>query len=382
MGLLATRGIRDGVVKSAGQHCPNCGAELAQSLLHGRVTHLCPHGHGRAFSASSVRAWIVDDFQVDFGLTLEKGKNGTRGCPRCHKQFMLSRFYRLPIEHCRHCSLVWLSDGLLERMPLRPEREREHAGAGVSIPVKMRFDPGVETVDDLCSPFEGVRYGKETPWGTLGLAIAFALFTAAFWFLGYPDYFVSVPREPFRYFGLPLVLALFTHADWSHLFGNGYFLFVAGSVLESHTGWKRYLILFFSCAVGARIAHAASSDAGSLGASGAISGIVIALVATQPKAYYILRPGGSLLGVPVLGNLCAVSFRVPIWAWAFAWFGLDLFLISQKGVLADGVSHAAHLGGAVLGAMLASQPYFQGPEAGPARKPAPRSAKKAVAYHK
>jgi membrane associated rhomboid family serine protease/Zn-finger nucleic acid-binding protein len=365
MGSAATSLIKSAGKLQNNQHCPNCGSILAQSILHGRTTQLCPRGHGRAYSASTLRAWIVDDYQVDFGLTLEKNKKGRRCCPRCNKQFLLSRFYQLPIEHCSGCSLVWLTDALLERMPLKPECDREHSGSSVPIPLTLRLRPGVEAVDDIYSPFEGVRRGKETPWATLALVLAFAAFSYAFWYLGEPGYFVALPREPFRYFGLPLLLATFTHTDWPHLFGNAYFLLMAGTVVESHLGWRRFLALFVVCAVGARIAHALNTGVGSLGASGAISGIVIALVATQPKAFYSYRPLGSVLSTPLLGDLFTVSLRVPIWLWAFAWFGFDLFLMSLESWYHDGVGHAAHLGGAVLGALLASHPFFQGPELAP-----------------
>ncbi len=378
MALPCTQLVKQGADAPGTQYCPNCRAILVQSLVHGRMTHTCPKGHGRAYSASSVRAWIAEDYQVDFGLMLEKGKTGTRDCSRCHKRFKLSRFYGLLVEHCHGCSLVWLNDGLAARMPFRPEREREHAGSSVHIPVKVKFDPGLEVVEDLYSPFEGVRYGEHTAWATLCLAFAFALLTACFWYLDEPSWFIAAPREPLRYFGLPLLLSIFAHADLPHLFGNCYFLFVAGSVLESNLGWKRYLTLFGCCAVGARIAQAFNTDLGSIGASGAVSGVVIALVATQPKAFYVFRPWGTFLGTPLLGNLVTLSLRVPIWLWAFCWFGLDFYLMTRKGSY-DGVGHAAHLGGAVAGAFLASQPYFQGPHAPPKKNQKAKKPKRLLA---
>lgn len=347
--------------------CPNCRGPLAQMLEHGRTTHLCPRGHGRAVSASTVRAWVVDEFQLDFGEALARGKGHDRPCPKCKKQFSLSRFYKLPIEHCQNCALVWLTDGLMERMPFRPARERERASTSVRLPVEVKFDPNLEAMKELYSPFEGVKRGTHMPLATVGLILACLVVTYIWWALERPDCFVSYPREPQRYFGLPLLLSLFTHNSWAHFLGNSYFLFVAGSVLESNLGWRRFLALFFLCGFGAKVAQALNTDIGSVGASGAISGVIVALVATQPRALYALRP--SFFGVPLLGNIFTVSLKVPVWLWAFVWFGFDLYAMGQQmqGHAFDNVGHAAHLGGAVLGALLASQAFFQEEKPGKAR---------------
>lgn len=365
--LAARREPYVAAFKEAGLcRCPNCRSALAQTLEHGRIAHLCPRGHGRALSASTVRAWVVDDFQPDFGDSLARGNPGARACPRCQKQFLLTKFYRLPIEHCRSCSLVWLTDGLMERLPLRPAKERERSSASIRLPVEVKFDPNLELAKELYSPFEGVRRGPAHPAATVALILLCLAVTYTWWALGRPEYFVSQPREPFRYFGAPMLLALFTHANWAHFVGNSYFLFIAGSVLESNLGWKRFLALYFTCALGAELVSALVSPGGGIGASGAISGVVVALVATQPKASYALRP--SLFGVPLLGNLFTVSLKIPVWLWAFVWFGFDLYAMGQQMQgRGDGIGHAAHIGGAVLGALLASQEYFQEPQ-----KPATR----------
>lgn len=332
--------------------CPNCRSPLAELIQHGRKACVCPRGHGRAVSASAARAWVVDEFQADFGEALTRGKENGRACPRCKKQFLLTRFYRLPLEHCRGCDLVWLTDGLMERMPFRPEKERERASSSVRLPVEVKFDPNLEAVKELYSPFEGVRRGPHPPVATLGLILACLLVTYAWWALGRPEAFVSYPREPLRFLGAPLILSLFTHGSWGHFLGNSYFLFVAGTVLESNVGWRRLLALFFLTGLAAELAHALHGPHGGIGASGAISGVVVALVATQPNATYALRP--SLFGVPLLGSLFTVSLKVPVWLWAFVWFGFDVYAMGR----ADGVGHAAHLGGAVLGALLASLMFF------------------------
>ncbi len=348
--------------------CPNCGTALAKLIEHGRTVLRCPRGHGRALSDYALRSWVVDEFQDDFASALHRGRPDRRPCPRCKKPLSLSTFYRLPIEHCRPCALVWVSDSLLERLPLRPEKERERAGSKMHLPVEVRFDPNLESVKEFYSPFVNVKKGKEHPYATVGIILLCLMVTYSWWALGRPDAFIAEPRNPFRLFGAPMLAALFTHSNWAHFLGNSYFLFSAGSLLESHIGWKKFLALFFLCGFASTAAHGYFQPNGLLGASGAISGVIIALVATQPEGSFALRP--SLLGVPLLGSLFTITIKLPIWLWAFGWFGFDLYAMGQQlQGQGDNVAHAAHLGGALLGALMAGLAFSD------AESPAPKRVK-------
>src|SRR5262245_1964959 len=85
--------------------------------------------------------------------------------------------------------------------------------------------------------------------------------------------------------GLPvyvtLLTAMFMHGGWAHLLGNMLFLWIFGDNVEDALGHVRYLVFYLLCGVLASLAHVGSTYAlgsnpyvPSLGASGAISGVL------------------------------------------------------------------------------------------------------------
>jgi membrane associated rhomboid family serine protease len=287
--------------------------------------------------ASSLREWLVDDQRLEFGLTLKRGTRSLLPCPRCRNSLCRSKFSAATIHHCLACSLIWLPPAEAAKMPLRPERGWEQGN------------------DWPSASLEGIKWGPHPPLATLALLSCFLLISYLLWKREIPDYLVCFPRDPLRYFGLPLALSLFTHGSLAHLAGNAYFLLHAGSALETHLGWQKLLLLFFLSGLGAKLSQALFTDMGSLGASGAVSGVLVALAASQPNALYVFRPTAFLRGVPVL-SLLAVSIRIPIWLCVAAWFGWDAFAMGYfQGEAASGVGHAAHLGGGLTGALLSLQ---------------------------
>ena len=151
---------------------------------------------------------------------------------------------------------------------------------------------------------------------------------------------------------LTLFTSMFMHGGWAHLGGNMLFLWIFGDNIEDRLGHVRYLVFYLVCGVIASLAHVfttyafATSEASllvpSLGASGAISGVL--------GGYILLHPSRSV-GV-ILFN---VITRVPAWVAIGMWFAFQL--ISSLGVLGGGtqqggVAYAAHVGGFIAGLVL------------------------------
>src|SRR5215212_4613572 len=92
---------------------------------------------------------------------------------------------------------------------------------------------------------------------------------------------------------LTLLTSMFMHGGFMHLFGNMLFLWIFGDNLEDRIGHARYLVFYLLCGVLASLAHvfttAAFSEGGSgllvpsLGASGAISGVLGGYVLLFPR---------------------------------------------------------------------------------------------------
>ena len=142
---------------------------------------------------------------------------------------------------------------------------------------------------------------------------------------------------------MTLITSLFLHGGWPHLIFNMLFLWVFGDNVEDAMGHFRFLAFFLLCGAIAQFTDAAV-DRGALiptiGASGAISGVL--------GAYFMLYPRARLL-------VLALSFlplRIPAWIAILGWLGQDLYFGFLGGAGAEGVAWWAHIGGFAAGAFL------------------------------
>ena len=142
---------------------------------------------------------------------------------------------------------------------------------------------------------------------------------------------------------MTLITSLFLHGGWSHLIFNMLFLWVFGDNVEDAIGHLRFLAFFLLCGAIAQFTDA-MMDRGvmipTIGASGAISGVL--------GAYFILYPRARLL-------VLALSFlplRIPAWVAILGWLGQDLYFGLLGGNAAGGVAWWAHIGGFAAGALL------------------------------
>src|ERR1041385_8986634 len=151
---------------------------------------------------------------------------------------------------------------------------------------------------------------------------------------------------------LTLITSMFMHGGIAHIFGNMLFLFIFGDNIEDRLGHIRYLIYYLVCGIIAGLSHVFATAAlasevssllvPSLGASGAISGVL--------GGYILLYPTNRV--VVLLG-----WFATPMPAFLAIGLWFVFQLISGLGVLgsgsqAGGVAYAAHIGGFIAGLIL------------------------------
>src|SRR5262245_14733384 len=85
------------------------------------------------------------------------------------------------------------------------------------------------------------------------------------------------------------LVSMFLHGGWLHIGGNMLFLWIFGDNIEDNFGSLHYLLFYFFCGFGAVLAQALltpNSPVPSIGASGAISGVL--------AAYLLLYPGAPI----------------------------------------------------------------------------------------
>jgi membrane associated rhomboid family serine protease len=159
---------------------------------------------------------------------------------------------------------------------------------------------------------------------------------------------IPVEPTPFSVY-LTLITSMFMHGSLAHIFGNMLFLWIFGDNIENAMGHARYLIFYLLCGVLASLAHVYSTIVlggnpfiPSLGASGAISGVL--------GAYILLYPNRRVMAF--IGYFLT---EVPAWVAVGLWFVFQL--VSGVGLLgggsqAGGVAYAAHIGGFIAGLAL------------------------------
>ncbi len=156
-----------------------------------------------------------------------------------------------------------------------------------------------------------------------------------------PARMISNPTAGF----ITLFTSMFLHAGWLHLGGNMLYLLIFGDNVEDRFGHFKFLVFYILCGLAAGLAQYAvsmSSENPTLGASGAIAGVL--------AAYLVLFPGRK---VRVL--LAAWIVNLPALLVIGVWIVIQL--VSGLGTLSNattsgGVAYMAHIGGFAAGLVL------------------------------
>lgn len=133
----------------------------------------------------------------------------------------------------------------------------------------------------------------------------------------------------------------FLHGSFMHVGLNMLFLYIFGDNVEDAMGHIRFLVFYFACAAAGALVHqllTSDPHAPLIGASGAISGVIV--------AYALLHPHVRLWVLVLFGIPLPLPAFVPL----LFWVGQQFYaLFFQSG---EGVSFAAHVGGIIAGGLL------------------------------
>jgi membrane associated rhomboid family serine protease len=147
---------------------------------------------------------------------------------------------------------------------------------------------------------------------------------------------------------LPLFTCMFLHGGFLHILGNMWFLWIFGANVEDRMGPLPYLIFYLLCGIGSGISEAAfswGSHIPSIGASGAISGVL--------GAYIVLFPRSRILTLVPLFIIWFL-WKVPASVFIGLWFIVQFLsgVVSLQSMENGGVAWWAHVGGFLLGMLL------------------------------
>jgi membrane associated rhomboid family serine protease len=145
--------------------------------------------------------------------------------------------------------------------------------------------------------------------------------------------------------------SMFLHGSWGHLIGNGLFFWVFGNNVEDSMGRVRFLVFYVLCGLIAAAAHVIidpASPVPTVGASGAISGVLGAYLLLYPRVR-VRMLFFFLLFIRI--------FSVPAWMVLLWWFFWQVIaglpdLMQLRPEVSGGVAVWAHIGGFVAGVVL------------------------------
>ncbi|RZJ52814.1 MAG: rhomboid family intramembrane serine protease, partial [Flavobacterium sp.] len=145
---------------------------------------------------------------------------------------------------------------------------------------------------------------------------------------------ILINKEYYR-----LITSSFLHIDWYHLIFNMLSLYFFFELVELQLGGLNFIILYFASLIGgdllALFIHKNHGDYSAVGASGAVCGIIFASIALFPK-----------IGVGII----FLPFSIPGWLYGILYVAFTIYGIKSK---RDNIGHEAHLGGALIGMLVA-----------------------------
>jgi len=158
----------------------------------------------------------------------------------------------------------------------------------------------------------------------------------------------SVDPLPFPVFW-PLLTSMFLHGGWLHIIGNMWFLYLFGDNVEDRMGHFRFLIFYLLvglCAGTVHILTNGQSTMPTVGASGAIAGVM--------GAYFVLYPRARVITlIPIF--FYPLFIEIPAVIFLLFWFLTQLLsggLALAEGANVGGIAWWAHIGGFLAGTLL------------------------------
>jgi membrane associated rhomboid family serine protease len=358
--------------------CPKCLSDMTELEHQGVTIDVCPGCRGIWLDPGELAQ--LRGAAEDLPGEVDSIASGTRHletstyiCPRCQGGFDTFEYAPgtgLYIDRCKDCKGIYLDAGELKKVhtitgrrrllglespaesdrALRETMKRErarHRQRPEDRPSDRRSSgAGVYFFQLLTGlPVEVEARRARFPAVTLSLIVICSLVFllqllapgGAYWLY---NTFAFVPERLF--YGDPgaipgLFTGMFLHGGLLHLLGNMYFLWVFGDNVEDRMNRGLFIAFYLLCGIAASLIHGAMTlrpEIPTLGASGAISGIM--------GAYLVLYPRRRMYQI-----FFFMQFRVSVAFYLLFWLGLQI-LYTSMGMA--GVAWFAHIGGFAAGA--------------------------------
>ena len=346
-----------------GRSCPKCQVGLRTLGIEGVAVDLCPACRGIWFDRGELEAATGATLPLRPDQEVLHRATRTRYvCPRCKVSLYERPFLSgsgIKIDECPGCAGIWLDRGefsaikyLLKSKGRELRREgctrkeaRQEVGhyvdgdsAGLAI---FQYLTGLPVEADV--PQTVFSPAVTTLIGINVIVLLLTILSGNF--EGWVKVLGAIPAQISSFSRLhTLFTSMFMHGGLLHLFGNMYFLWVTGDNLEERFGPIRFLGFYLLAGLVADFAQVMSNPSSQIptvGASGAISGMMGAYMVLFPKNRFLMR---------WLVYFRPVQFEWPAYAYFLFWMALQV-LYASLGV--GGVGWFAHSGGFACGVAVA-----------------------------
>lgn len=197
-------------------------------------------------------------------------------------------------------------------------------------------------------PYHDENPSHRTPYVTISL-IVLNVIIFLWSLLDFENIIFSFGFIPADFALFTLLTSMFLHGGFDHIIGNMLFLHIYGDNVEDRMGHAKYLVFYLLAGLAAALVHFAtdpSSIIPTIGASGAISGVLGAYLVLFPKVKV-----RTLIGA----GFFFYTARLPAYFLIGFWFLMQLIFgsLSLVGGVGSGIAFFAHIGGFVFGYAVA-----------------------------
>lgn len=363
--------------------CPDCNVLMIPYTCENVVVDKCPNCEGIWFDDKELGIFrkALGKFDLEqvkiIARSPEPGAEIISSCPRCVSilyEVKYSYNTKVIIKRCESCHGVWLPlhqtinmielakisqaiaphvevlANVAKNMELQRQRNKQLKELGTSLTQRIPlWRIYLIHYVGIILPLYDDNPRSRTPWVTIGIIAVNIFVFVAMMFSNEPAFglyrkYAMIPSKILEGENLGTLLSsMFMHVGLFHLVGNLFFLWTFGDNVEEAIGWKKFIVFYVLCGLGADALHVLSSPSSgvpTLGASGAISGIM--------GAYILLFPQVSIKTL-VFGAV----MDIPAWIYLGGWFALQLLWgVIYFGGQGGGIAWWAHIGGFVVGLAL------------------------------
>lgn len=365
--------------------CPRCNLSLKTKTAKNVLLYQCPNCFGESYTAGALKRLVEPKvIRILFGQATPDKQNEYTDCPVCHNHMMTIANTEVndpELDLCHRCQLVWFDQGELQEVKLnhRPDdlakksispeasaavkeferksaidqkRAKQIQSIGKALNARIRINALdsnsthiPENIHKVLLAILGMPIEKDQDffrvkpiltWGLILIATFISL-------LAFKDELLlkQLSFDPTTSVWGQLRGSLtyfFVHANYFHLIGNLYFLWIFGDNVEDDLGKSNYLMLLGIGTFVSAWCYGLIMDGEQIliGASGGIASVI---------AYYMVR-------FPYRKFIVFYFFSwIPLPAWLLVSFFLlkDFLGVFSQVSHSTNVSHISHLGGAAVG---------------------------------